>query len=159
MGFMGCGKSTLGKKLAADLDLSFIDLDKYLEERNCKSVPQMFSTFGEEGFRLRERKALEEVTGFDNVVVATGGGAPCFFDNMELMTRTGLTIFLDIETSVIAERLLKSKTVRPLIAGKTKQELISFIGESMTKRRPYYEQASLIISNTDGITDKIKTLL
>jgi shikimate kinase len=82
---------------------------------------------GEEGFRMRERKALEEVSEFTDVVVATGGGAPCFFDNMELMNRTGITIFLDIETSVLAERLLNSKTDRPLIRGKMKNELTDFI--------------------------------
>lgn len=155
VGYMGCGKSTLGKILSAELNLSLIDLDKYIEERNCKTVPQLFKTLGEEGFRYRERKALEEVAGFDNVIVATGGGAPCFFDNMDLMNRTGLTIFLDIDIPVLAERLYKSKTVRPLIAGKSKQELISFIGESLGKRRPYYEQAQLIISNTEGVKDKI----
>ena len=155
IGYMGCGKSTLGLKLAGELDLTFIDLDKYLEERNYKTVPQIFSEFGEEGFRLRERRALEEVSEFTDVVVATGGGAPCFYDNMELMNRTGITVFLDIETSIIAERLIKSKTERPLIAGKSKAELVRFIQESLKKRKPFYEQAQIRISKPDGALNEI----
>jgi shikimate kinase len=145
IGYMGCGKSTLGHQLADKLGLTFIDLDKFIEERNYKTIPQLFSELGEEGFRMRERKALEEVSEFVDVVVATGGGAPCFFDNMELMLRTGITIFLDIETSVLTERLLNSKTDRPLIRGKMKHELTDFIDDMMLKRRPYYEKAEIHI--------------
>jgi shikimate kinase len=79
VGYMGSGKSTLGRRLAGHAGLHFIDLDKYIEERNCRTVPQIFALEGEESFRKKERKALEEVSEFDNVVVATGGGAPCFW--------------------------------------------------------------------------------
>jgi shikimate kinase len=159
IGYMGCGKSTLGLKLARELNLTFIDLDKYLEERNYKTVPQLFSELGEEGFRLRERRALEEVSEFTDVVVATGGGAPCFFDNMELMNRTGTTVFLDIPTNVIAERLLKSKTERPLIAGKSKAELIRFIQESLEKRKAFYQQALIRISKPETALKEIISII
>lgn len=150
---MGSGKTTLGQELATKLELSFIDLDKYIEERNYKTVPQLFSEFGEEVFRQRERKALEEVSEFTNVVVATGGGAPCFFDNIELMNRTGITLFLDVDIPTLAERLQKSKNDRPLIRGKSKEELKGLIYEMMQKRLPYYEQAQLRISQSDSLLD------
>jgi len=150
---MGSGKTTLGQELATKLELSFIDLDKYIEERNYKTVPQLFSEFGEEVFRQRERKALLEVSEFTNVVVATGGGAPCFFDNMQLMNRTGITLFLDIGIPTLVERLLKSKTDRPLISGKSKEELMAYIHEMLGKRLPYYEQSQLRISQSDSLLD------
>jgi shikimate kinase len=149
VGYMGSGKSTLGRHLARHAGLLFIDLDKYIEERNCRSVPQIFALEGEENFRKKERKALEEVSEFDNVVVATGGGAPCFFDNMELMNRTGITIYLDIHPEILAKRLTTSKTERPLLKGKSKIELENFIGENLQKRRIFYEQSRIRIENPE----------
>jgi shikimate kinase len=149
VGYMGSGKSTLGRHLARHAGLLFIDLDKYIEERNCRSVPQIFALEGEENFRKKERKALEEVSEFDNVVVATGGGAPCFFDNMELMNRTGVTIYLDIHPEILAKRLTTSKTERPLLKGKSKIELENFIGENLQKRRIFYEQSRIRIENPE----------
>jgi shikimate kinase len=149
VGYMGSGKSTLGRRLASHAGLHFIDLDKYIEERNCRTVPQIFALEGEENFRKKERKALEEVSEFDNVVVATGGGAPCFFDNMDLMNRTGVTVFLDIHPEILAKRLLTSKTERPLIKGKSKDELENFIAGNLQKRRTFYEQSSIRIGDKD----------
>lgn len=155
IGYMGSGKTTLGNKLAGVLGLAFIDLDKYLEERNYKTVPQLFAEFGEDGFRQREKKALEEVSEITDVVVATGGGAPCFFDNIERMNNTGITVFLDIPTAELAERLMKSKTDRPLIRGKSKDELTILIEDMMQKRRPYYEKAKVHIRSSEDILKNI----
>jgi len=149
IGYMGSGKSTLGKRLAKHAGMDFIDLDKHIEEQNCQTIPRMFKTEGEDIFREKERKALEEVSEFDNVVIATGGGAPCFFNNMELMNRTGITIYLDVDPEILAERLVLSKTVRPLIHGKTRQELVDFIAENLGKRRSFYEQSRYRINNPD----------
>jgi len=149
VGYMGSGKSTLGRSLARISGWHFIDLDKYIEERHCRTVPQIFAEEGEAAFREKERKAMEEVSEFDNVVVATGGGAPCFFENMELMNRTGITIFLDIHPEVLAHRLIKSKTERPLIKGKSPEELSVFISENLQKRRPYYEQSKIRITKPE----------
>jgi len=159
VGYMGSGKSTLGRKLAKFSGSHFIDLDKYLEERHCRTVPQMFAENGEADFREKERKALQEVAEFDDVVVATGGGAPCFFDNMELMNRTGITIFLDIHPEVLAQRLLKSKTERPLIKGKSPEELSVFIAENLRKRRPFYEKSRIIIDNPEIDPELIMKLI
>lgn len=159
VGYMGSGKTTLGRWLASHAGLHFIDLDKYLEERNCKTVPQIFAEEGESGFRLRERKALEEVSEFTNVVVATGGGAPVFSDNMDLMNLTGITIFLDINPDILAKRLLASKTERPLIKGKSKVELEAFIQENLQKRRPFYAKARIRIEHPETSLAEILRLI
>lgn len=144
-GYMGSGKSTIGRKVAALMGMNFIDLDKYIEERNFKSVPNIFAQEGEEAFREKERQALKEVIQFEDIVVGTGGGAPCFFDNMQQMNEAGITIYLAPDNETLACRLLKSKTERPLIAGKNKEELILFIKTALEKRSPFYEQSKIVI--------------
>lgn len=146
---MGSGKTTLGRKLAEHSGLQFIDMDNYIEERNCKTVAQIFSEEGEDSFRKKEQKALEELSEFTDVVIATGGGAPCFFDNIQLMNKTGKTIFLNIEPDILAKRLSESKTERPLIKGKQEDELISFINESLKKRNEFYLQAKYHVTDPD----------
>lgn len=151
---MGCGKSTLGRKLADHSGMQFIDMDNYIEMRNCKTVPQIFEEEGEDAFRIIERKALEELSEFNNVIIATGGGAPCFFDNINLMNQTGKTIYLNIDPDILAERLIKSKSDRPLIRGKSKKELIEFINTSLEKRNKFYKQAQFQITQPDtGLND------
>lgn len=159
IGYMGSGKSTLGKRLAKHAGLQFIDMDNYIEERNCKTVPQLFAEYGEEGFRQRERKALEELSEFTEVVIATGGGAPCFFDNIRLMNRTGKTIFLNIDPEILAGRLIESKTERPLIKGKSKKELESFIDKTLSKRNAYYKQADIEVTEPDIDLDHLISLM
>ncbi len=149
IGYMGCGKSTLGKRLAKHLDLQFVDMDHYIEMRNHKTVPQIFAEEGEAEFRKKERKALEELSEFSNIVIATGGGAPCFFDNIDLMNNTGTTIYMNIDPAILADRLIHSKTERPLIKGKSKEELIVFIDEMLAKRRSFYSQAKYEITEPD----------
>jgi shikimate kinase len=156
---MGCGKSTLGKKLAHRLGVQFVDMDDYLEERNYKTIPQIFAEEGEPEFRKKERKVLEELAEFTNVVIATGGGAPCFFDNIDLMNRTGKTVFLNMAPSILASRLMHSKTERPLIKGKSKAELIAFIDETLKKRRLFYEKAQYQITNPDIELDQVLKIL
>ena len=163
VGYMGCGKSTIGRKVAEILGISFVDLDKYIEERYFKTVPAIFAEEGEERFREKERISLLEVSQFENVVVGTGGGAPCFFDNMEVMNNNGVTVYIAPDTDVLATRLLKSKTERPLIVGKSPEELISFINNALLKRAPFYEKSKIIIrgeNNLDPqlVIDKIRQL-
>jgi len=159
IGFMGCGKSTMGRTLAASLNLTFIDLDTFLEERYFRTIPQIFAEEGEDSFRKKERKVLEEVSAFDNVIVATGGGAPCFFDNMELMNDSGFCIFLDVEIESLVKRLIHAKTERPLIKGKSKEELLLFIEGLMQKRRPFYEKAKYILKGKEILPEQVISLL
>lgn len=156
---MGCGKSTLGKRLAKHLNLQFVDMDHYIEMRNHKTVPQIFAEEGETEFRKKERKALEELADFSDIVIATGGGAPCFFDNIDMMNNTGTTIYMNIDPAILADRLMHSKTERPLIKGKSKEELTDFIDEMLKKRSPFYSQAKFEITEPDIDLNVIQNLI
>ena len=126
-GYMGAGKTTLGKAFARKLNVPFIDLDWYIEERFHKTVGELFTERGEAGFRELERNMLHEVAEFENVVISTGGGAPCFYDNMEFMNRTGKTVFLNVHPDVLFRRLRIAKQQRPILQGKEDDELMDFI--------------------------------
>jgi shikimate kinase len=152
IGFMGCGKSTLGRKMAELMNLNFIDLDKYIEERNFKTIPLIFAEEGEQGFRGKEKYALEEVSQFENVIIGTGGGTPCFFDNMELMNRTGITIYICPAAEPLANRISHSRTERPLVAGKSREELIFFIEQTLEKRNPFYHRSKIILSGENNLS-------
>ena len=142
IGFMAAGKTTLGKALARNLGLQFVDLDHFIENRFHCSVSQLFAERGEEGFRQIERAMLHEVAEFEDVIIATGGGTPCFFDNMEYMNAQGTTVFLEASVDVIYTRLTIARTQRPLVAGKTEEELRRYITYMLELRTPYYRQAS-----------------
>ena len=143
---MGVGKTTLGKILARELNLEFIDLDWYIEKRFHQSVSQLFATRGEEGFRQIEQNMLHEVAEFENVLISAGGGTPCFFDNMEYMNAQGLTIYLKASPETLRTHLRMGKQKRPLIAQKNEEELDAFIRETLEKRESYYQQAQLIFN-------------
>ena len=100
IGYMGAGKTTLGKAFAREMGLTFVDLDWYIEERFHKTIRQLFTEMGEDGFRELEKRMLHEVADFENVVISTGGGTPCFFDNMEFMNSKGSVVFLDVDVKV-----------------------------------------------------------
>lgn len=142
IGFMAAGKTTLGKALARDLGLQFIDLDHYIENRFHCTVAQLFTERGEEGFRQIERTMLHEVAEFEDVIIATGGGTPCFFDNMEYMNAQGTTVFLEASVDVIYTRLTIARTQRPLVAGKTSEELRQYITRMLESRYPFYTRAT-----------------
>ncbi len=148
-GYMGAGKTTLGKAFARQMNISFIDLDWYIEERFHKTIGELFTERGETGFRELERNMLHEVAEFENVVISTGGGAPCFFDNMEFMNRVGKTVFLD----VLFRRLRVAKQQRPILQGKEDDELKAFIVQALEKRAPFYTQAQYIF-NADELEDR-----
>jgi shikimate kinase len=134
-------------------------MDHYIEERNLKAIPQIFEQEGESEFRNKERKALEELSEFTDIVIATGGGAPCFFDNIDLMNHSGKTIYLNIDPAILADRLLKSKTERPLIKGKSREELVAFIDETLKKRNEFYKQAKFQITEPDIDLGELESLI
>ena len=117
VGYMAAGKTTLGRRAAQLLNVEFIDLDAYIESRYRKRISDLFAERGEEGFRDIERRMLHEVAEFDNVLVATGGGTPCFFDNMEYMRHRGVTVYLAASVQTLCRRLSHAKVKRPLVAG------------------------------------------
>ena len=153
IGYMGAGKTTLGKSLARHLGLEFIDLDWYIENRFHQSVSQLFATRGEEGFRKIEQNMLHEVAEFEDVVISAGGGTPCFFDNMDYMNQMGETIFLDAGVKVLFRQLKVAKQQRPLLAEKTDEELMTFIVEALQKRLPFYTKAKHVF-NGEQLEDR-----
>lgn len=138
---MGAGKTTIGKALARKTGLEFFDLDWYVENRYRMKIPQIFAERGEAGFRELERNMLHEVTEFEDVVISCGGGTPCFFDNIDYMNSLAETVYLKAEPEVLRTHLLMAKSQRPLIQGKTPDELRDFIQESLAAREPFYKKA------------------
>ena len=141
IGYMGAGKTTVGKALANSLQLPFYDLDWYIEGRMRKTVAQLFAERGEEGFRQVERHMLHEVAEFEDVVISCGGGTPCFFDNMEYLNAQGETIYLKATPEVLYKHLQMGKTVRPLLRDKTPEETLDFINSQLAHREPFYNKA------------------
>lgn len=163
MGFMGAGKTTLGKSLAKDLDVSFIDLDQYIERRYMKSVSQIFATRGEQGFREIESRMLREVGEFDDVIVSCGGSTPLIGDNMEYMLQHGQTVYLKCDNDTLLRRLKVARSQRPLIASKSDEELAAFIESETRRREPGYLRAEFIcpgdrLESRDQISDTITYL-
>ena len=158
IGYMGAGKTTVGKALSKELGIIFYDLDWYIENRMRKSVSQIFAERGEEGFRKMEHNMLHEVAEFEDVIISCGGGTPCFFDNMDYMNQQGQTVYLKATPEVLYKHLLMGKGERPLLKGKRPEELITFIREQLEKREPFYSKAkyTLDVSLLDNY-DKIKT--
>ena len=146
IGYMGAGKTTLGKAFARAMGLTFIDLDWYIEERFHKTIRQLFTERGEDGFRDLEKRMLHEASEFEDVVISVGGGTPCFFDNMEYMNAAGETVFLDVDIKVLFRRLKVAKQQRPLLDGKTDEELMLFIQEALQIRLPFYTKAKHVFN-------------
>lgn len=145
IGFMGVGKTTYGKKLAHKLNFKFIDLDKYIEDKYKFTIPSFFSVLGEEAFRTIENLCLKEISCFENIIVSTGGGTPCFYDNLNVIKSSGLSIYLKMNPLQLISRLSNSKKKRPLLKNRTSEELQNFISETLTNREKYYLQADYIV--------------
>ena len=141
IGYMGAGKTTVGYALSKATGMPFYDLDWYIETRMRRKVSEIFAEKGEGGFRAIEREMLHEVAEFENVIVSCGGGTPCHFDNMDYLNRQGDTVYLKASPEVLCAHLAMGRTVRPLIAGKTPGELLTFIREQLAAREEYYCRA------------------
>ena len=141
LGYMGAGKTTIGKELAKTLGLSFYDLDWYIQTRMRKTVKEIFDERGEEGFRKIEHNMLHEVAEFEDVVISCGGGTPCFYDNMDYMNQQAETVYLKADPDVLYMHLKMGKGVRPLLLNKTPEEVQAFIREQLAQREAFYSRA------------------
>jgi shikimate kinase len=141
LGFMGSGKSTLGKMIANRLGLNFIDLDDYIEENEKKSIPEIFKNNGEQYFRTLETQYLNKLLECQNTVISLGGGTPCFNNNIKSIITQSRSLFIDIPIEQLISRLSNARRERPLIKDMKKAELKLFISEKLMLRRPFYEQA------------------
>ena len=154
IGLMSCGKTTLGKQLAKSMGIVFMDMDLEIERKEGKSIPEIFSQNGEDAFREMEREVLSSIVNMkEDLVVSTGGGAPCFHHNIDVMNVAGVTVFLDVSADEITNRLLKSHYLqaRPLLAEKSPEKLLEYIKELLEKRKPIYLESKLILTD-DAIT-------
>ncbi|MDR1380891.1 MAG: shikimate kinase [Tannerella sp.] len=167
IGYMGAGKTTLGKVLSRRMNLSYIDTDHFIENRYRKKVGEIFATEGEARFRDMERRILREVSEIENVVVSTGGGLPCYHGNMEIMNDAGTTVYLQVSVEELAARLQASRTVRPVLQNRSGDELADFIRESLDRRRPFYEQAGICFNadpmytecGAEALAEKLELLI
>ncbi len=157
IGYMGSGKTTIGKALSKETGMMFYDMDWYIESRMHKSVSQIFAEKGEEGFRKIEFNMLHEVAEFEDVIISCGGGTPCFFDNIDYLNQQGDVIYLKASPEVLYKHLLMAKVERPLLKNKTHEELINYIQNHLKEREPFYTKArhTLDVSLMDDF-DKIK---
>lgn len=143
VGMMGVGKSTLGKQLANALGYSFLDTDKQIAFIEGRSIQQIFDAEGESYFREAEQHILHQTATEVNTVVATGGGTPCFFNNMEWINLHGKSLYLEANTAFIISRVGHNTHKRPLLKGKQTSELEPFISQILAEREPYYTRAHL----------------
>ncbi|MDZ7876274.1 MAG: shikimate kinase [Saprospiraceae bacterium] len=158
IGFMGSGKTYVGKRLAQLLDYLFIDTDSLIENTEGVTVAQLFETRGETAFRKIESERLQGLSKWDNVIVATGGGAPCFHDNMTVINKAGITVYLKTNPHLLRQRLACETEHRPVLGGRKDAELLAFIEERVEAREVFYEQADIIIyqeSNEQDIAQDI----
>jgi shikimate kinase len=157
IGLTGCGKTTLGKKLALQLGIEFVDLDEYITKKEKSTIADIFANKGEAYFREIEAKCVREVCKLKKVVVATGGGAACFHDNMTVMNIAGVTIFLNVETNEISKRLWNQphREQRPMIANRSFDELQEFLKNLLSKRLEFYSEAKLIIEGNNLTVENI----
>jgi shikimate kinase len=159
IGFMGCGKSTMGRKLAKQLGYDFIDLDQEIEKRTDTTIGNYFSANGEMAFRELERKTLQEFDYPLNCIVATGGGAPCYFDNMDWMNANGTTVYIEMSPLALARRLEKGKEKRPLLKDLNETQMIAFIEGKLAEREDYYKRAKLIVEGINLSADALSALI
>jgi shikimate kinase len=162
IGFMGSGKSYIGKGLSEALGCPFIDLDKEIEKGEKKSIPEIFME-GETHFRTLEAEYLRQTKKLENAVISTGGGAPCFNDNMSWMNQNGITLYLDTSRHLLIKRLSKNPSKRPLLLGLNGMELEGFIDNKLRQRMEFYNQASLWYKidkdDQDFVTDLVPFFL
>lgn len=156
VGYMGCGKSTIGKKLAKTLGIPFVDLDDHIVQQAGKSIGEIFEQDGEAVFRKTEQQVLHETFELDDAVIATGGGASAYADNMDKMRANGVTVYIELPAKALADRLKNAASQRPLIKDKDEAEQLAFIEKALLEREPYYRRACVIVN---GIDLNVKTLL
>jgi shikimate kinase len=156
IGFMGSGKSHWGRQLSQKLQVPFFDLDEQVINKEGKSINDIFDEDGEEHFRMAEKDTLHIITeSHDSFVMATGGGAPCYFNNIDYMKQSGTVVWMNTAMDVLFERLVKEKANRPLLKKLDDSQLKAFIIKKFSDRKIYYEQADIIIDEDNTAIEKI----
>lgn len=151
----GSGKTTVGKKLAQKLQYSFLDTDKLIERELGTTINELFQTKGELFFRQMEKQLLLHYPFPEKTVISTGGGMPCEQENLSILKKSGLIIYLKQTPQILCHRIMHSQQTRPAMHGKNKEQQLKYLMETLHKRQPFYEQADYIITSSK---DCIKTL-
>lgn len=159
MGYMGSGKSTVGKKLSKALGLDFVDLDQQIESRINQSIAQYFQDHGADSFRELEKEELSKTFNLSNTVIALGGGTPCFFDNLELINKKGRSVYLKLSATSLTMRLENAKTPRPLIQGLASEELFEYVQQQLGEREKFYNRAHVIFKGENLKIDELAQLI
>ena len=159
LGFMGAGKSTFGKALAEKLGYLFVDLDKLVEARMGRSIAHVFKSEGEAFFRAAESNCLIELGGQTKIVVACGGGTPCYNDNGNWIQQHGKSIYLECSVAQLVKRLEAETELRPMLQASLGENLESTITRILLPRRPFYEAADIRLSGPDAGVDLAVKLL
>jgi shikimate kinase len=156
---MGSGKTTQGNRISNRLNIDFFDLDQEIESRYRLSVFDFFLKYGEDAFRKIESNVLRSLSENENYVISTGGGTPCFNNNMEWMNRTGITFYIKMQEGVLINRLAASKTKRPLLMGKTDEEVALFVKNQLAEREYYYKQAHYELDGMSFDADMVPAII
>lgn len=156
---MGSGKSVFGKRLAKHLNLKFMDLDRHIEQKYKMTIPSIFDTFDETVFRNLETKELHEILKHDNLILACGGGTPCFNENMKTINNKAISIYLQLDEKTLLDRLTKSKTKRPLIQGLNQEELLNKVNKLLNDRERFYNQSKLTVSGINLKVEEVEQLI
>lgn len=159
IGYMGSGKSTAGKKLANMLGFRFIDLDNLIEEAQGITISEIFARQGEEAFRKIEQEMLATTFELSDAIIATGGGAPCFYDNMDAMNQHGLTIYIDMSPKALVSRLKGATEQRPILKGKSEEELLIFIESALKARLPFYTKCKTTVEGLSLSANSLNTAI
>lgn len=155
IGYKNCGKTTIGKKLAARLNMEFIDLDELIENREGKSVPEIYVEIGDDGFRVKEWEVLKEIVEKDNMVVALGGGTPCHCDNMNLIEKYGEVIYIQLDSDTLVSRLKDATKDRPIVLNKTDEELRDYVQDIRDKCEHHYLRAKYYVDGKNITVERI----
>jgi len=155
IGFMGSGKTTIGRHLSGLIDFDFVDTDHFIEMQQGSTISELFTQHGEDVFREMERNILLEILKLEYVVVSTGGGLPCHGNNMDVMLAGGRVAYLKTSPQALCRRLLHSNNERPLIRGKTEKELQQYIVAELAEREPFYNRAHIKIQTENFLMENL----
>lgn len=160
IGYMGSGKTTIGRRLAKQLNYEFVDVDQLFEERYRLSISAFFEKYDENAFRKIEKDLIVELSQKSNLIISTGGGAPCFFDNLEVMKNSGVVVYIQMAVKSLSDRLSNAKKVRPILKNLIGDELNSFIQNQLVEREVFYKKATITIKgesiSIDALSETIR---
>ncbi len=159
VGMPASGKTTFGKKLASKIGYNFVDLDQLIVNKEKQNITNIFANKGEDYFRMIESEILHSTNSLVNTVIATGGGAPCFLNNMDFINKNGLSIWLNVSLESLAMRIMQGESERPMFKNKNKNEIIEFLQLKLAERVPFYQKAKLKLESENIDFEKLLLLI